>query len=729
MKNIDKIIFIFLVLVSSCLTGTASGDIPANPYRAPMYWSVYEYNFTKEKEGVQDNYIPESVWLANIDWVDENLKQLGYNMICIDGWGDVDYNEYGYRTRHSRHWEHNYAWWSAELQKRGMELGIYDNPLWISKAAGEQGFTVKGRTDVQIKSLIDYSEESLFGFTWVQVDRDGAEEYVKGYVEHYAEMGVKYLRVDFLSWYESGWDDNLGVVGKQDRSVQHYETALRWMREACDEHGVFLSLVMPNLKNDAGLEQKYGHMIRINEDTAEGEWKRFSDNDRGNQKENWSQFRNPFDGFIYWSKIAGRDKIILDGDFLRLNTMANDEERKTVVTLNVMAGGPVTVSDQYNTIGNNLWIYQNAELLALTHDGFVGKPLSNDPKVNPGSQVWKGQMSNGDWIVAFFNRELTSQTRILNFSGELGFSGGYVRDLWAHEDLGVKTSLVQAIPSHGCKIFRISANADQVPTPLFSLKGGLFDEALQVELSAVDGAEIFYTTDGSDPSSESHLYNSPVEIGRNTVIKAIAVKDGSISFVGSETYTVLSGESAETAMYVGGTFNNWTLGSALMQYKGNYNWESDPIHIDYGTHEFKFANTDNWSGNDWGNSTGMMGTAELTTGGFPNISITVGEAADYVFKFNDRTLAYSVSKNRGSSLNEIRQSFSQVIPAGDKTFTLTGAENSSVFIYNLQGMLIQALKEVKTSQLIDMGQNPKGIYIVQIVKDHFLKDIHKIVLV
>jgi hypothetical protein len=69
-------------------------------------------------------YIPETELLANINWVDANLKNLGYNMIEVDGWGDsAVLNENGYRVSHSQLWEHDYAWWSAYLQSRGCDWG------------------------------------------------------------------------------------------------------------------------------------------------------------------------------------------------------------------------------------------------------------------------------------------------------------------------------------------------------------------------------------------------------------------------------------------------------------------------------------------------------------------------------------------------------------------------------------------------------------------------------
>ena len=32
-------------------------------------------------------------------------------------------------------------------------------------------------------------------------------------------MGIKYLRVDFLSWFESGYDRNLGTVDYKEQKL------------------------------------------------------------------------------------------------------------------------------------------------------------------------------------------------------------------------------------------------------------------------------------------------------------------------------------------------------------------------------------------------------------------------------------------------------------------------------------------------------------------------------
>lgn len=458
MKIYFYLLFSLLMLISckrenATITLPPVVQAPNNPFKAPLYWSVYEHHIVKEQNGVQDNYISEEELMANVDWVDANLKSLGYKMICMDGWGDVSQlNENGYRKSHSRHWEHDFAWWSNHLKERGMTLGIYGNPLWLNVNSNDKTTLIKG-TNIPVSSLINPNENALW-FQWVQVDRPGAEQYVKGYIQYYADMGVKYFRVDFLSWFENGQDRYLGKVGP-NRPRRDYLTALKWMKEAADANGMFLSFVMPHMYYEAEAELQTGHMVRINEDAGEGAWYKWSKKDRGQKRFGWSVYANAMDGLTYWSYLAGRGKMILDPDFIRINTFATDEEKKSVISACLMAGAPITVSDQHNTIGDNLWVYQNEELLALNKDGFVGKPLTNNP-AKDSSQIWKGQLSNGDWVIGLFNRENTTKNRSINFTS-LGINGSAaVRDLWLYKDLGKMASFSVDVPAHGCVIIKIT---------------------------------------------------------------------------------------------------------------------------------------------------------------------------------------------------------------------------------------------------------------------------------
>lgn len=77
-------------------------------------------------------------------------------------------------------------------------------------------------------------------------------------------------------------------------------------------------------------------------------------------------------------------------------------------------------------------------------------------------------------------------------------------------------------------------------TPTFSPVAGTYYEPQSVTLScATPGSTIYYTTDGSDPTTSSTEYTSAIPVSETTTIKAIATADGmDPSPVASATYTI-----------------------------------------------------------------------------------------------------------------------------------------------------------------------------------------------
>ncbi len=81
---------------------------------------------------------------------------------------------------------------------------------------------------------------------------------------------------------------------------------------------------------------------------------------------------------------------------------------------------------------------------------------------------------------------------------------------------------------------------DMVSVPTFSVAGGFYNEKQTLEIScATEGAKIYYTTDGSDPTASSTLYTGAIELTSNMTVKAIAIKDGMLdSGVVSAVYEI-----------------------------------------------------------------------------------------------------------------------------------------------------------------------------------------------
>ncbi|HJD75244.1 MAG TPA: glucan 1,6-alpha-isomaltosidase [Bacteroides reticulotermitis] len=484
MKN-KKIILIVLFIISGFTTfgckeegtGWTPDMIPDDPliekpgeevdisdihkFKAPLYWSVYEFCWQMAEQGIPEYQMDmsEAEWDKAIDWVAKDLKPYGYDMLCTDGFIPMlcVENEHGYMDKYGSMFLKDII---AKCKAKGLKLGVYDNPLWLhgkdeTPIQNTNNITLgQLRYDPTIDEVIYPERENDTFFTWIIATHKGAKEYIDGFFKHYKEMGVEYIRMDFLSWYETGYDRGLGVVGR-GYGKECYEKALEYICTSATRYGIFTSLVMPHLNNKAELERKYGNMVRIVADTNNGGWWHFSEDQRGNVFDGWPNCMNMFDGFVHWSQITDRSQVIPDGDFIRLSTFKTDAEKESVISLQLMAGGPVTVADQHNTIGDNLKFYQNEEILELNTDRFVGKPLLRNVR-DEKSQIWFGQMTNGDYVVGLFNRDNESKKRSLEFS-EIGIEGTRkVRDLWKHEDEGEADKLEVELGAHECKIVRLS---------------------------------------------------------------------------------------------------------------------------------------------------------------------------------------------------------------------------------------------------------------------------------
>lgn len=108
------------------------------------------------------------------------------------------------------------------------------------------------------------------------------------------------------------------------------------------------------------------------------------------------------------------------------------------------------------------------------------------------------------------------------------------------------------------KTFRVTAAYEKPAAPTFTPAACDFYEDFELTMSCtMEGAAIYYTTDGTEPTTSSTLYNAEAKptISATTTVKAIAEKAGMVSDVATATYTFYSvkqptfGTASGTSVY------------------------------------------------------------------------------------------------------------------------------------------------------------------------------------
>jgi Chitobiase/beta-hexosaminidase C-terminal domain/Bacterial lectin len=142
--------------------------------------------------------------------------------------------------------------------------------------------------------------------------------------------------------------------------------------------------------------------------------------------------------------------------------------------------------------------------------------------------------------------------------------------------------------------------------PTFSPSPGTYTSSQSVTISEISaGAKVYYTTDGSTPTTSSALYSGAITVSSSETINAIAVLSGfSSSPMVSGTYTI---QSTGTAINFGSGFassqgmvtlngTSQLSGSGILltsgaQYQAGSAWYSTPINVQSFTTDFTFQLT------------------------------------------------------------------------------------------------------------------------------------------
>lgn len=159
---------------------------------------------------------------------------------------------------------------------------------------------------------------------------------------------------------------------------------------------------------------------------------------------------------------------------------------------------------------------------------YISKESSNTT-----SSTWKIQVSSdGNTWNDIASLSTMTQNTWTEFTGNIksaGYSNVYVRLYYSGS--GAKRAVDD--------ISLTTYTPSSIASPTFSVAGGTYKAAQSVTLSAETGTTIYYTTDGSVPTSGSNEYTAAINVSEDMTIKAIANKDGEDSEISTATYVIL----------------------------------------------------------------------------------------------------------------------------------------------------------------------------------------------
>ena len=206
------------------------------------------------------------------------------------------------------------------------------------------------------------------------------------------------------------------------------------------------------------------------------------------------------------------DVTFVAGTTVGNNTSAQGADEMSLggVTVSTTAGG-------FNCTGNAYRLAKNSVTTISCASNITKIVMTCLDKVGTSSY-------GGDGFTAMDGMTVSDDTKTVTWTGNatsVAFTAG------GHQ---VRVSQI---------VVTISGEAG-VTAPSFDPAPGTYYGAQTVTITSEDGATIYYTTNGTEPTTSSNVYSAPLNIAQTTTVKAFAVKGGKSSSVVTAEYVISS---------------------------------------------------------------------------------------------------------------------------------------------------------------------------------------------
>ncbi len=244
-------------------------------------------------------------------------------------------------------------------------------------------------------------------------------------------------------------------------------------------------------------------------------------------------------------------------------------------------------------------VIQSADNLAIGKNVTASSAQGTAANVVDGSlgSHWQANANNDEWIYVDLGATMAINTVKINW--EAAFPSKYEIQVSTDKNswetvavetgrVGYVTSIFEAVNAryvrmqgvkratqYGYNMFEMEVyGANKAKAPTISPMSGTYNGSQTVKLdTAVAGAEIKYTTDGSTPNEKSKTYQDPFTVSNSTVVKAITYRKGMVLSNVVESDIIINGtiglNQTEANIAIGNTLQLAPLTAE------NINWSSN----------------------------------------------------------------------------------------------------------------------------------------------------------